>query len=180
MGGIFWRDALIVKNGGILQNKESSPLFRPHSQVRTMGKLAEAGVITAAIDNSDGLLPTLAQLAEANSLSVLLDLARLPVPDRASRIDFDPVRFWLGWGDWNIIASVPPDALQRAMSIAADIGSIIIPIGELGAGASEVLLKRGSTIRPAPRLESERFARDSWFASGIEGYLELLLQVDLP
>lgn len=54
--GIFWRDALIVKNGGLLQNKDLSPLFRPHSQLRAMSILAQEGVITAAIDNSDGLL----------------------------------------------------------------------------------------------------------------------------
>lgn len=32
----------------------------------------------------------------------------------------------------------------------------------------------------APRLESERFAQDSWFGSGIQGYVDLLLGVDLP
>jgi len=32
----------------------------------------------------------------------------------------------------------------------------------------------------APRLESERFAKDSWFTAGIEGYIQALLQVELP
>lgn len=56
-GGIFWRDALIIQKGGALLNKELSPLFRPCSQLRIMGLLAQEGLIVAAIDNSDGLLP---------------------------------------------------------------------------------------------------------------------------
>jgi thiamine-monophosphate kinase len=178
-GGIFWRDALIVKNGGTLPSKDLSPLFRPRSQLQTMGLLTQEGVIAAAIDNSDGLLPTLAQLAAANSLGVRLDLARLPVPDRASELGIDPVRLWLGWGDWNVIAAVHPDALERAINVAIDAGTVVTPIGELVAGQSVVVLTRGSATRVASRLESERFAKDSWFASGIQGYIDLLLSVDL-
>lgn len=179
-GGIFWRDALLVKDGGTLPSKDLSPLFRPRSRLQTMGLLAQEGVIAAAIDNSDGLLPTLAQLAAANSLGVQLDLAHLPVPDRASEVGIDPARLWLGWGDWNVIAVVHPEKLERAIQIATNAGTVAAPIGELVSGVPEVVLTRGGTTRTAPRLESERFAKDSWFASGIQGYIDLLLSVDLP
>jgi thiamine-monophosphate kinase len=160
-GGSFWRDALIVKNGGLLPSKDLPPLFRSTSQLRAMSLLAQEGVITAAIDNSDALLPTLVQLAAANSVGVWLDLDRLIVPGLKSDLSIDTARLWLGWGDWNVIAAVNPDALERAIQITVDAGSVAIPIGELVAGKPEVMLRRGGVIEVAPRLESERFAKDS-------------------
>ncbi len=179
-GGIFWRDALMIRGGRMPRNKNESPLFRPRAQMRAMCSLAEEGLIAAAIDNSDGLLPTLAQLASANSLGVRIDLARLAAPDEASRLGIDAARLWLGWGDWNVIAALRPEAVDRAVRVALDAGSTLTPIGELVGGEPEVMLTRGAVTRRAPRLESERFARDSWFASGIQSYLDLLLTVDLP
>jgi thiamine-monophosphate kinase len=179
-GGIFWRDALIVKNGGLLPSKDLSPLFRPHSQLRAMSLLAQEEMITAAVDNSDGLLPTLVQLASATSLGAWLDLDCLTIPDHRSELEVDAAHFWLGWGDWNVIAAVAPNGLDRAMQIAVDAGSVATPIGKLVAGKPELLLRRGDVARVAPRLESERFAKDSWFGSGIQGYVDLLLSVELP
>ena len=145
-----------------------------------MGLLAQEGLIVAAIDNSDGLLPTLAQLAETNSLSVQLDLDRLPIPDGASELGVDPARLWLGWGDWNVIAVVCPNTLQQVLHTAVDRGIVVTLIGEFVAGEPGVVIRRGDVIQIAPRLESERFARDSWFSSGIQGYIDLLLSVELP
>ena len=179
-GGIFWRDALIVRSGSLPKNKDESPLFRPRSQLTAMRVLSEEGLIAAAIDNSDGLLPTLAQFAAANSLTLGLDLARLPTPEGATELGIDTARLWLGWGDWNVIAAVHREALQQTLRLAEERGIIVTPIGEFAAGEPEVLLRRGGSTRRAPRLESERFAKDSWFASGIQSYLDLLLTVDLP
>lgn len=179
-GGIFWRDALLIRNGGTLLAKDASPLFRPRSQLRAMGLLAQEGVIAAAIDNSDGLLPALIQLGAANSLGVRLDLARLVVPGSSLELGVDPARLWLGWGDWNVIAAVHPNALDSAIKIALDEDTVVTPIGELVAGKPEVVVRRGSAAQTAPRLESERFAKDSWFASGIEAYINILLNVELP
>ena len=44
-----------------------------------------------------------------------------------------------------------------------------------------LMLVREGVTQEAPRLESERFAKDSsWFAGGIESYVKLLLEVPLP
>jgi thiamine monophosphate kinase len=62
-GGIFWRDVLTIRNGGSLPEPTGSPLFRPRSQLSAMLQLSNARKITAAIDNSDGPIPSLSQLA---------------------------------------------------------------------------------------------------------------------
>lgn len=178
-GGLFWADVLTLKGTGTLVNKDSSPLFRPRSQLRVMRKLAQANLVVAAIDNSDGLLPTLDQLAAANGLRIELNLDELQVA-HAVAPGIDPARLWLGWGDWNVVAVIQPQNVEKALALAEAAGGVVIPIGRLIQDEPGVLLRRGSVQAPAPRLESERFARDSWFVGGIEAYMERLLAIPLP
>jgi thiamine-monophosphate kinase len=178
-GGIFWRDALTLLRGGSLDDRKSSPVFMPHSQLKAMEILNREHLISVAIDNSDGLLPSLKLLAEANGLGIELDLDSLRVP-AADGLEIDPARLWLGWGDWNVVAGVVPENLQRASELAGSVGSKVVRVGRFIEMPGEVLLRRGHSFTPAPRLESERFARDSWFSQGIEGYVAQLLSVPLP
>jgi thiamine-monophosphate kinase len=180
LGGMFWRDVLIIKSGSVLRDRNLSPVFRPRSQLRAMRFLADAGLVAAAIDNSDGFLPSLFQLATANSVCVEIDLDRLQQPPGSQDLDIDPARLWLGWGDWNVIAAIHPQHLQRAVEVASAAGSTIVPVGKILNGDPQVMLRRCGNTSPAPRLESERFAKDSWFDAGVEKYVEILLSVELP
>jgi thiamine-monophosphate kinase len=179
-GGIFWRDALALKLHGIVPTKGNSPLYKPHSQLRVMERLAQDGLVVAAIDNSDGLLPTLGQLSTANSVAIRVDLDRFVVPMGGLGLDVDPARLWLGWGDWNVVAVVRRPEIERVIAVAESVGIPIYQLGEFVNGAAQVLLTRDGEVRVAPRLESERFARDSWFAEGIDGYIDRLLSIPLP
>jgi thiamine-monophosphate kinase len=178
-GGIFWRDALIFREFGICPDKELSPLFKPSSQLHAMEALNRAGLITAAIDNSDGLLPTLSQLSTMNSVQIVLDLEKLTVPIQ-NKLGVDPARLWLGWGDWNVIATVRSSDIERFDQLAKTAGLKVSHIGEVIPGDSAVVLKRGNHDQIAPRLESERFVSDSWFREGIDGYVRRLLSAPLP
>ncbi len=179
-GGIFWRDALALRTLQVTPVKESSPLYKPHSQLRAMERLGEQGLVVAAIDNSDGLLPTLTQLSMANSLGIRLDLEKLEVPMEGVPLDIDPARLWMGWGDWIVIAAIRAADFERATELAGRVGIPVHQVGEFIESKPQVLLKRGGEIQIAPRLESERFARDSWFSEGISGYIDRLLGIKLP
>jgi thiamine-monophosphate kinase len=144
-----------------------------------MNALTNARLIRCAIDNSDGLLPSLVQLAVANSSSITLDLDTLAVSE-ANHLKIDPARLWLGWGDWNVLGAVAPGDFETATRIAGEIGAVITRIGEFSGGRFDVVLRRGNKELPAPRLESERFAVDSWFSEGIQGYVDRLVAVALP
>lgn len=177
-GGVFWRDALSTLRGSTIPDKMKSPLFAPRSQLSVMAALAKRGLINAAIDNSDGLLPSLTQLSAANSVGITVDVGRLLVPD-AVHLNLDPARLWLGWGDWNVLAAVSQARLDEVYIAAERCGAAITNIGSFHSHPGVFLEGRGQTIT-APRLESERFASDSWFSEGIQGYINRLLAVELP
>ena len=179
-GGLFWRDALSAlrgEGGGI--DRGTSPLFSPRSQVHVMWRLAQAGLLNSSMDNSDGFLPTLTEIARSSFVNVEIDLPALAVPG-SSVLDVEPARLWMGWGDWNVLATVSPEKLEAASAICAANGSELVPIGRCRAGAGEVFLKNGRVTTPAPRLDSERFAADSWFKVGIRAYVDSLLKMPLP
>lgn len=183
MGGIFWRDVLSMRRG-IPVGKESSPLFRPIAQLRAMAALRSANVISAAIDNSDGLVPTLDQLARSNKLAIEIDVRRLrgnqPAGDDQA---MDPARRWLGWGDWNVICTIPQDRLSDALALAGQNGHSILQIGrvlEPHPGCDLVTLVGERERLAAPRIESERFAKDSWFSAGVGAYIAMLESAVLP
>jgi thiamine monophosphate kinase len=180
-GGIFWRDAIALLNGGDVASKDKSPIYRPRSQIRVLAELARLGLVRAAMDNSDGLLPSLAELAEKSRLGVMLELGRLSVHEVPSDAPIDPARLWLGWGDWNVIAAVDPDDYEEIEQITIRFGTDINKLGFFTREFSGVRVERGGVMQNAPRLESERFAKDSWMLTGgVEKYVDLLLSVALP
>ncbi|MGN6546981.1 MAG: thiamine-phosphate kinase, partial [Aureliella sp.] len=180
-GGVFWRDAMLIRKG-IAVDKRASPVYSPVSQWRVLHELGKEGLISAAMDNSDGLLPTLMQIAASSKVRILCDLGALTVdhtPYEPLLQEIDPCRFWLGWGDWNVICTCKRGDVGALMVAAARCGGLATVIGECVSGDG-VYLKRGGRVVPAPRLESERFAVDSWFEMGVETYLSKLLCVELP
>lgn len=180
-GGLFWRDGIrAMRLGERPADLMKSPLFAPIAQTGLMWRLAQRDLIRAAMDNSDGLLPTLAELATSSAVTIELDLANLLVPGDTG-FTSEPSRLWLGWGDWNVIACVSPEALDSARSAGADFGTPVIPVGRCVRGQGEVMLRKGTgPCVAAPRLESERFAADSWFKTGISTYVAQLLSLPLP
>jgi hypothetical protein len=68
---------------------------------------------------------------------------------------------------------------EKATSVARENNFPIQIIGAFEEGTVGVEITRGARKLSAPRLESERFAADSWFATGISGYIELLKTVNV-
>lgn len=176
-GGEFWRDVFRWRAGERFP-KESSKLFAPGSQIRPMRILNELVRISSAMDNSDGLLATLDQLARVNRCEILLDLDKLSVPGtNASAVD--QARLWLGWGDWNVIIAIPQNELENLRRTATDNDIPLFEIGRFAQGPAGLKLVHGGTLFQAPRLESERFSADSWFSEGIEGYISRLTSLEI-
>ncbi|WMJ68346.1 AIR synthase related protein [Stenotrophomonas sp. 24(2023)] len=173
----FWRDALAVRSGR--QADRTGPLFRPIAQNEVMAALSRQGLVKASIDNSDGLLPSLQQLAVASSVSITLDLVQMRGGGAAALGDSDPVRLMLGWGDWNMVCAIDPVNFERVKLVAKSNDSDCIVIGVADFG-SQVYWGSGDHKTVVPRLESERFAKDSWFSEGIDGYVSRLMAIPIP
>jgi len=178
-GGVFWRDAFRLMRGRSVR-PEDSPVFRPRSQGATMRALAREGLLSAAMDNSDGLLPTVAELGRLNGLSAHLDVRALAVPGLEGDDDVAAARLWLGWGDWTVLATVTAERFEQAARTAREAGGVLVPIGRMELGNGEVRLDDGEYSAIAGRLDSERFVRDSWFSAGIGAYASALRAFSLP
>jgi thiamine-monophosphate kinase len=179
--GRFWSDALFMKTGQHARVcHKTSPLFAPVSQARNLWRLHEQGLIAAAMDTSDGLAPTLEELARVNALQLEVDLAamRRACPDGPD--GERPERAWFGWGDWTVAAVVHTEKLEQFGAAADQIGAAWTRIARFVEGPTEVQLVDGSRRMRAQRLESERFVPDSWFSQGIDAYIERLRTFPLP
>lgn len=180
--GTFWAGTLAYRAGLIAPGQADHPLLRnvltPSPKVRVMRQLAASGLLSCAMDNSDGLYPSLEQLATANGVGVMLDGDGIcfgdAVQEVAGQLEIDPLRLSLGWGDWHIVACCAPTAVDDVAAIARRHGTAAQPIGELTADAGVILSYRGKRGKLLA-LDSQRFTAGSWFSSGLDGYIEALL-----
>ncbi|TCP85039.1 thiamine-phosphate kinase [Rhizobium sp. PP-CC-2G-626] len=177
-GGKFWADAERVRAGGFV-NKKTSPLFSPVSQSPFVYQLHDNMLLKCAMDTSDGLAPSLVELSLVNGLGIDVDLQRLRLASDSADVAVDPEKLWMGWGDWTVLAATSENcmpAIHKQMSL---LGGTVTEIGEFVAG-DEVMLKLDGREKPIGRLESERFAKDSWFSEGIDGYVRRLREFSIP
>jgi thiamine-monophosphate kinase len=93
-----------------------------------------AGIATAAIDVSDGLLADLGHLCEQSGCGAVLDLEQLPL-SAAIRTLFAPdlvETFALAGGDdYELCFSCAADDVDRILAIAAETGTPVTAIGRL-------------------------------------------------
>lgn len=184
--GEFWAGALGYMSGLIDQGDQSHPLMQnvltPLPKVTVMRDLAASKTLAAAMDNSDGLYPSLVQLAEDNDLGIVIDADAIeftePVVAMANALDLHPMRLGLGWGDWQIVAACGTDRLKDAQEVARAAGMRLRSIGRLHEGRGVTLRVDGAEGSMMP-LDSQRFVRDSWFSSGLQGYIDTLREAPL-
>lgn len=182
--GSFWASSLTVRGGAALDKDDPllGNVLTPVPKVAVGAALRRAGLVRCCIDNSDGLQPSLAQLAEASGVGISLELDDWKFSDgvgaAAKALGTTPHRLALGWGDWQLIASCDVDQLSRVERIAAEKKVEIHLLGRVVEGAGVTATFAGESGRLMP-LESERFASTSWFSAGLDGYIEQMLQAPL-
>ena len=176
-GGRFWADVERLRLGHTIE-PTLSPVFSPVSQSRVMHHLHREGLLACAMDTSDGLAPALEELVEKNHLRLRVSLETMRGAHR--ELSERPERFWMGWGDWTVVAAVRPENIAKALKRVTVLNHTMTVVGEFFDGAPEVVLATASSELPLPRLESECFAADSWFSKGVEEYRRLLHQMTLP
>lgn len=157
-------------------------VLQPTPEVRLGEELRKTGIATSCIDNSDGLLPSVELLGSASEVAIALDVGLfVPDPLVIEVAELASVAWWrfaLGWGDWNLIFTAAPKRAAELRSIAADAGVRLSQLGRVEAGVG-VTVRLGDEHGLPMRLESERFASDSWFHAGIESYVNTFLQAPL-
>jgi thiamine-monophosphate kinase len=122
------------------------------------------------------LAPTLEELALVNKIKIEVELSQFS----ALRAYEGQERLAFGWGDWTVVAAVSNESYPQLLDTLSGCSAKWTTIGKFVEGAPSVDLLDGDNRIRAGRLESERFAEDSWFTQGIDEYVRRLLQFDLP
>ena len=178
-GGVFWSDWLEAKAGHSV-DKMRSPLFSPIARTQEMSWIHTKRYAECAMDASDGLAPTLEELARTNELDILVDLAAIRNASEALTRLERAERLWMGWGDWLVVISVGEAQSHDFFDAARSKEVPMTVIGKFLTGDGKVRLRGETSEMLLERLESERFANDSWFHQGLKGYEQLLRSLRLP
>jgi thiamine-monophosphate kinase len=183
--GSFWAGVLAVQQGLLALRDDNALLtnvLTPQPKNVVMASIAKRGLATAAIDNSDGLFPTLLQLSDVNGLRAALNAAhfvfRDDVVNMSQRLEVDPMRLALGWGDWQVIVSCRREILDELLLEADRHGVPACVIGELTDGTGVTIEHDGRRGALLP-LDSQRFTLGSWFTAGLGSYISTLLEAPL-
>jgi len=124
---------------GIRSGKAVERHLDPLPRVAAGLRLAEAGLVTAMIDVSDGLLADLGHILDLSGVGAHLDIARLPLSEECrhhvSTDRKDPYGLPLAGGeDYELLFTAMPEREASIRSVLADCGVPVTVIGEIIAG----------------------------------------------
>lgn len=177
--GRFWSDVLRFQSGETL-DRATSPLFSPVAKTQEMVALHIERLVTCSMDTSDGLAPTLVELSKVNGMRIDVDLVELRRSAKGLTHLERVERLAMGWGDWTVVVSVPEGNIERVLELRASGVLSATVLGRFSEGPAGVYLRDGIDTIPLGRLESERFAEDSWFLKGVGEYQRQLSLLPLP
>lgn len=136
---------------------------RPTARIAAGRALAAAGLATAMIDVSDGLLADLGHLLKGSGAGALLDTAALPLSAPAARLVAEqPQRLDLvlgGGEDYELLFTVPSGEEARLAKLAAGWSVPVSRIGRILPPDDGLQLRgRDGTIRPVTPQGFNHFA----------------------
>lgn len=124
--GRFISAYLHAKQNGLgnIAEDEKERLLMPRPRLLEMAMLHQADVLTAASDNSDGVLGAIWNIAERSVCGMELELEEDSISSSVRKVarenKLNPWNLALCWGDWQVIVAVAKDSLQAFKQIATD------------------------------------------------------------
>jgi thiamine-monophosphate kinase len=123
---------------------------------RALGEVA-----SAAMDISDGMLGDLAKMCAASGVGAAIDRSQIPLSDAtANALEFD-LDVWdlilTGGDDYEILAAVPPDHVDRFQELANLSGIVLSPIGMIEAEDGVRLFDGSRKLKLPSVLSFEHF-----------------------
>jgi len=103
-----------------------------------------AGIASAMIDVSDGLLADLGHICETSAVAATVELARLPLSPAAREAVADDIAIRAalatGGDDYELLFSAPPEASGEIVSLSQSLGLPLTEIGAIEVGAGVRLI----------------------------------------
>jgi thiamine-monophosphate kinase len=137
---------------------------RPEPRLALGAALGDAGLATALIDVSDGLLQDLGHVLRASGVGAEVWAERLPVsPDLAgvaAALGADPLALALSGGeDYELLFTAPPRHRARIFEAARGAGTPVRRIGRVGQAPGLSLTRRGEPLAMPGVLGFDHFSR---------------------
>lgn len=135
--------------------------LEPRARVREGRVLARSGVVTSAIDITDGLAANLWQLARESRVKLVIDRAKVPahplVRKFAARQGFSTDDFVLfGGEDFELLFTVKPGGWEKVRQVLKRIGTTATIVGRVDSGKGVFIQTKGKT-RALPDRGYEHF-----------------------
>ncbi len=151
-----------------LSEVERARLCRPRARVNEMQVLHGNGLVSAASDNSDGVLGALWNIAEASGCAVEVDMSTgvlpKPVAAVASEFGYNPWNLMFFWGDWQVIVSVHASKTDDFWRAAKQHDISVQRIGRACEGPPGLVGLSEGRRRPLRLLRNENFLESSFNA----------------
>jgi thiamine-monophosphate kinase len=126
----------------------------PQPRVQVGVALAEARLVSAMIDVSDGVLADLGHICELSGVGARLDLSRLPLSEEYRALPLeDPYAMALSGGeDYELLFCVPVGLGEQVEALLDRLGLQVSRIGEITAGSGIALVDaEGNAYTPVRR-----------------------------
>lgn len=108
-----------------------------------------AGIASAAMDVSDGLVQDLGHLCNASGVAAVVEADAVPLSDAARAAGPQLEADWLatcltGGDDYEVLLALPPDRRDALLASAARSGIAVTRIGRFHSGPPEVMVRQAS------------------------------------
>jgi thiamine-monophosphate kinase len=166
--GLFVSIYLKARRSGLssLSDQELNVLVKPLPQTKSMVALANAGAVSAATDNSDGVLGAFWNIAERSQvgIDVFLDPRLIPpyVAETAEIEGLDPWNLFFYWGDWQQLVAVPAISSDTFLTLAKASGTEVIHVGRAFASTPILMGISSTERRQLSVLRNENFRSYSY------------------
>jgi len=164
-----------------LNKSELDILVRPDCQFEVMQVLAKYDFISAASDNSDGILGSLKNIMDTSHCGFKINFDEINLPDYVTQAAEDnhlnPLNILLFWGDWQIIATIKKNQFDQFVKVAE---SNRINFTKLGVATPDMELTAvyERQVKKLNLLRNENFTEVS-FNQEISNHVEYLLKSPL-
>jgi len=185
--GLFWGGVLSAKHKMALPDDEQKKVMQnvltPRAKIREGQLISKHTLLSSGLDNSDGIYPSVKELAVRNNVDIMLDFSGISWEPEVMKIskllNIEPTRLAIGWGDWQLVGTVSESKCDMLIDAMSKVNTPVHRIGKVVPGSGEVKIRYEKKLGRMSPFDSERFSKKSWFTHGIDAYIDDLLNTPL-
>ncbi len=185
--GVFWLAILKLLEGynlNELDNYTKSFVTSPYPKVKEGLLLSASNKVTSCMDNSDGIIGCLYELAELNNVSIIIDDDKF-IPHQSLRQyckkrNIEYRNLMLSFGGWDLVFTCPLSEVLSLKSVFDMNGCKFNVIGSVIKKSQEkVMLAKEDFVYKINNFSSKRFNKHSYFSFGLETVIKQFQETQL-